>query len=95
MTANRTAIMPTTRRLMRGRWYITRKFEHFLQESSNISLNLRTEGLSPMTNCRLLASLCSGSSSVRYLLEMGDISLPDANCSGLVYISFEHSRKKR
>src|SRR6266508_1298984 len=74
-------------------WYITRRFEHFLHESSNVSLNLRTEGVSTTANCGLLASLCSGSSSVRYLVETEYISLPDAKHSGLAHFSFEHSGK--
>src|SRR6266542_3625565 len=76
-----------------GAWYITRRFEHFLHESSNVSLNLRTEGVSTTANCGLLASLCSGSSSVRYLVETEYISLPDAKHSGLAHFSFEHSGK--
>src|SRR6266498_1379873 len=74
-------------------WYITRRFEHFLHESSNVSFNLRTEGVSTTANCGLLASLCSGSSSVRYLVETEYISLPDAKHSGLAHFSFEHSGK--
>src|SRR6266496_4157167 len=75
-------------------WYIPRlNVCGTLHEGSNTFLNLRTEGVSTTANCGLLASLCSGSSSVRYLVETEYISLPDAKHSGLAHFSFEHSGK--